>query len=266
MIKRMLKHSPLAVFQIGVAVAARRARAQRQTDRFERYRRGIRPDHPLAAAPMHNMDDVSADPSETISHYDSFAYWVGSRIKAQGLGLSVLDVGGKKGFNALMSVYHDVTALVLADCHDDLSRVRYIVHDVGKPLPLEDARFDVFTSPVSLHTVGLARYGDELDPNALVTFLADLQRVMKPEASLFVSLPYGRTMLNYNNGWVLDMPSIQALFSGWDMVDHLIDNWSSTVPAGSLPHFTQDLAFHSDKPGAYRVVFLHFQRGKAASR
>jgi len=47
------------------------------------------------------------------------------------------------------------------------------------PLVFGDGQFDIFTSSVSLHLVGLGRYGDELNPNTLIGFIMELDRVMK---------------------------------------------------------------------------------------
>jgi hypothetical protein len=76
--------------------------------------------------------------------------------------------------NGILSATHDFTSLVLADCGDRLSNVNYVRHDVSDALPFPDHSFDVFTSMVSLPLVGMARYGDRLDPDCLIRLVAEL--------------------------------------------------------------------------------------------
>ena len=166
--------------------------------------------------------------------------------------------------NAIFSAQHDVTALVLADCGDRLSGIRYVRHDVADPLPFEAASFDVFTSMVSLPLVGLARYGDRLDPDCLVHVVAELGRVMKPDADLLISMCLGPNILNFNNGWFFDFPTMKKIFAGWDIVDRLVDRQSSPRTAdASVERFVGDVSVDAIAPGDYRVVFLQLRRAAA---
>lgn len=230
--------------------------------RFRQYVAGIDSQHPLHGIPARLVGDASADPSEYFDHYDAFAFWAAQKVRARGGRLRTLDVGSMKMMNAMLSTAHEVTALVLADCADSLSGVSYVRHDVCDKLPFPDSTFDVFTSMASLPLVGLARYGDRLDPDCLVNLVAELGRVMKPDADLLVSMCLGSNVLNFNNGWFFDLATMKRIFRGWVLVDHLVDHGSA--PDGErLPaarRFDQDTSLDGIEFGDYRVAFLHLRR------
>jgi hypothetical protein len=243
----------------------RKLRAVALRPQLAGYLAGMTPSNPLRGIPARVVGDASADPTEYFDHYDAFAAWAAQRIFARPGRLNTLDVGSVKLMNGVLAAAHDVTSLVLADCGDRISAVRYVRHDVADPLPFPAASFDVFTSMVSLPLVGLGRYGDRMDPNCLPRFVAELGRVMKADADLLISMCLGPNVLNFNNGWFLDMPTILRVFDGWHVVDHLVDTQSSprTTPSDG-ERFSKDTSVDGIAPGDYRVVFLHFRRGGRA--
>jgi hypothetical protein len=232
---------------------------------FRRYVDGIRPGHPFHGMQMRVVGDASADPTEFFDHYDAYAYWASRKIFARGRPLRTLDIGSTKIMGGILSAVHDVTSLVLADCSDSISRVNYVKHDASDPLPFPDASFDAFTSMVALPLIGLARYGDKLDPNSLVKLVAELKRVIKPDGDVLVSMCLGHSVLNFNNGWFLTMDALQRVFAGWTIVDHLVDRQSSprSVPIETGQRFTKDTSTASIAAGDYRVIFLHLRHAGA---
>jgi SAM-dependent methyltransferase len=229
---------------------------------YKRYLSKITSSHPLHGIPTRLTADVSADPTEFFDHYDAFAHWATKRIFAKGRRLKTLDVGSIKMMNGILSNMHDVTALVLADCSDSLSQVNYVKHDVAEQLPFQANSFDVFTSMVSLPIVGLARYGDKLDADCLMRFVVELGRVMRPDGELLISMCLGKNVLNFNNGWFFDMPTIERIFDGWTVLDRLVDLKSSPYGANvsTSQRFTTDTSVENIRFGDYRVVFLHLRR------
>jgi len=243
----------------------RKLRSATLRPRLADYLAGMTPSHPLRGIPARIVGDVSADPTEFFDHYDAFAAWAAQRVFARPGRQKTLDVGSVKLMNGVLAAVHDVTSLVLADCGDRISGVRYVRHDIADPLPFAAHIFDVFTSMVSLPLVGLGRYGDRMDVNCLPRFVAELGRVMKPDADLLVSMCLGRNVLNFNNGWFLDMPTIARVFEGWRIVDHLVDRQSS--PHGTRPdgeRFSKDSSVEDMTLGNYHVVFLHLRRSSGA--
>lgn len=240
----------------------RKLRAIALYPQYKRYVDGIGIGHPLHGMQTRIVGDASADPTEFFDHYDAYAHWAARKIFARGAPLKTLDIGSTKMMNGILSAVHDVTALVLADCSDSISRVRYVRHDACDPLPFPDASFDVFTSMVALPLIGLARYGDKLDPDALVKLVAELKRVMRPDGDMLVSMCLGHNVLNFNNGWFMDMDALRRVFKGWTIVDHLVDFQSSPRSLGNDTgkRFSSDTSIESIPATDYRVIFLHLRQ------
>jgi SAM-dependent methyltransferase len=218
--------------------------------------------HPFHGIPTKLIGDASADPTELFDHYDAFAFWATKRIFARNEKLKTLDVGSVKMMSAMLSTMHDVTSLVLANCGDSISGVTYVKHDVSEKLPFPNNTFDVFTSMASLPLVGLSRYGDKLDAGCLTNLVAELGRVMKPNADLLFSMCLGKNVLHFNNAWFFDMPKLEQIFADWRIVDHLVDRHSSPSerPLGDSKRFSKDTSVEDMRIGDYRVVFLHLKR------
>ena len=233
---------------------------------YRQYIKGIGPGHLLRGIPKRVTGDAAADPTEYVDHYDAFSFWAAQKIFARREKLRLLDIGSPKMMNCMLSAVHDVTSLVLADCGDRISKVQYIEHDVSEKLPFANHTFDVCTSTVSLQLVGLARYGDQLNPNCLIDLVTELARVMKPGSDLIVSMMLGKNALHFNNSWFFfDMPMIGHIFHDWFMVDHLVDQAiEEPVFSGPTPEptdrFTKDTAVGRMGLSDSRVIFLHFRR------
>ena len=238
-------------------------RSLRTRKRFIQYRNLMEPDNPFHKFRMVNIGDCSDDPTEFFTHYEAFSFWMASKLNNLKERRMILDIGSKKITNAILSASHDVTAIVLRDCHDGLSNVKYVIHDVSYRLPFGDKFFDTFTSMVSLPLVGLGRYGDRLDPNCLIHLIAELDRVMKNDSELIFSFCLGKDMLNFNNGWFLELDTIKKLFGPWRLKDYLVDNYSS--PYNKMDFTTERYSRDTNTErigyGNYRVIFLHFSRG-----
>ena len=228
-------------------------------DQFKRYKSMIVDGHIFKNLPMKVIGDMSANPHEFFSHYDAYSVWLMKKIKENGGG-NILDVGNLKVTNALIALDNNLTSLVLMDCEDKISDVKYVIQDIGKPLKFNDNSFDIFSSSVSLHLVGLARYGDELNPNALIYFIKELDRVMKEKSELIFSISYGKNCLTFNEGWKFDIETLKKLFDKYELIDWLIDNHSSHTVKDYTDRFTKDLSLEGWEEGEYRVIFLHFKR------
>ena len=226
----------------------------------------IGPDHPLKDFAMELTGDQTADPKEFFTYYDAFAFWLFSKLKEMGGGKKILDIGSKKMLNAINSAGNDVTSIVLKDCEDGISNVKYIIQDAASPLPFADNYFDVFTSTASLHVMGLNRYGDKLNPNALMELVRELDRVMKRQSNLIISLPLGRNALRFNSHWIFDLPAIEKLFHPWVLNDHLVDHYPYDFEIAGFKknyqsRYTKDTGTAKLKEGDFYIIFLHFKRG-----
>ncbi len=232
---------------------------------YRRYCAAIGPEHPLHGIPTRLVGDAKADPTEFFDHYAAFAYWAAAKLAARAAPLRILDLGSPKMFNGMLSATHEVTSMVLADCRDTISRVRYVRHDASDPLPFPRGSFDAFTSTVSLPLIGLGRYGDRVNTDCLPALVRELTRVLSADGELFVSVCLGPNVLNFNNGWFLDLPTIERVLEGFTIVDCLVDRLSSPhgSSAGAQERFVTETATAGMRVGDYRVMFLQCRRAAA---
>jgi hypothetical protein len=168
--------------------------------------------------------------------------------------------------SAMLSANHDVTSLVLADCRDTFSAVKYVRGDISDRLPFANGSFDCLTSSATLQLVGLGRYGDRLNADCLPEFLREVDRVMTVSAELFVSMCFGPNLLAFNNSWFLDMDYLRKVFAGWTLDDALVDTWSSPKRNDYTRRPEQRVVPPSEVPaiavGDYRVIFCRFRRAR----
>jgi hypothetical protein len=110
-----------------------------------------------------------------------------------------------------------------------------------------------------LHLIGLDRYGDKLDPNSLLNFIKELDRVMKPSSDLIFSITLRENYSSFNNGYVFDIKTIKILFNKWDLTDYLIDNNAHSEHKFFNERYTRGLDRTDYQFGNYRKIFLHFK-------
>lgn len=200
-------------------------------------------------------------PKEAPDHYSIFAYWVAKKnINVQ--HANILDVGNTKVSNLISSIRNNVTALVLENPTDDISNVQWIIQDIAEPLKFKDATFDIFTSPGSLHLIGLGRYGDKKDPLALLKFLKELKRVMKNNSKMYLLLPLGMDQLLYGFHFIYSFETIQKIFNDWEITDYMVDNEMKFGFDKSFSkrynRFDQNTDITKFKIGQYKIIYLEF--------
>lgn len=249
-------------------------------------------DSPYSNFPIKYSKFEKRDPTEFFDYYAVFSYWVAQKLKSSRVSsnLKILDLGGVKLFNAILSLDYEITSIVLKHPRDFISSVKYIVHDVSNPLPFPDNSFEVFTSPATLHLIGLGRYGDKLNPFCLINFLIQLHRVLKENADVFICLPLGKDCLIFNYHWIFSFNTIKKFFkeSHWILEDYFVDN-EAGVPGflsytdlqrnpddlilinEHLNHkrmnllkdqsrFSKDTNVSELNIGEYKIIYLHFKK------
>lgn len=239
----------------------RRLKAPRLNRHFNQYRMSIKHGI-LENSQMKAVHDMSADPYEPLSHYDAYAYFVQKNLTEKGgPNLRILDLGSMKYLNAINSILHTVTAIVLKPPSDGISNVDWVVHDVAskEKLPFQDNSFDVFTSCVSLFLIGLGRYGDSLNGNAIPEFMNELDRVLTPNAEILVSVQVGKDYLHFNAGWIFSIESWKELFGKkWKLDSFVFDLESTPSNTDAKERFTSQLP--DLLTGECKVAHLKFSR------
>lgn len=104
-----------------------------------------------------------------------------------------VDVGSRiDGFIAHCLIFMDVEVIDIRPLDRPPKGLRFIRADA---VSMERFADDSIGSLSSLHAAehfGLGRYGDPIDPEAHITFMKSLQRVLAPGGRLYFSVPVGR--------------------------------------------------------------------------
>jgi hypothetical protein len=247
---------------------------------FRNYKTLMNEQHPFYNFKVKIVPFQKISPFEFFDYYSVFYYWVSDILKDK-YNLNILSLGGVKIGDAILSIKHNVTSIVLEFPLDMMSKVKYIKHDVFYPLPFPDRFFDIFISPATLHLVGLGRYGDKLDPYTLFNFLNELKRVLRKNADIFICVPLGKNALIFNHHYIFEFDTIVKVFDGFDLVDYFVDEWAG-VPGYTAPtdlkalglnkfkfseniltsfknRFTKDVNVSSLNLGEYKIIYLHFK-------
>lgn len=163
-------------------------------------------------------------------------------------------------FTSSLSAHHNVSSLVLANPSDKLSNTKYITHDVSNELPFQNNSFDIFTSTVSIPLLGLGRYGDKVDPNAIENFIQELSRVMRNGSTIYISMCLGHNILCFNNGYYLTIEKIEQLFYNFKLKEYIIDMWSGQNVNYSLERFINKCDLNLIPISDYKVIIMKFEK------
>lgn len=243
---------------------------------FDNFKKVVEKEYEKLDIEFHtvNYPISKENPTENPDHYAIFAYWIAKKILnnnnliagiAGGYKLEILDVGNTKFSNMFNSINNNVTALVLEEPLDNISDVKYIKHDISKVLPFLDKTFDIFTSPSTLHLIGQGRYGDELNPCALLEFLEELNRVTKDNSKAYIMLPLGKDALLFGYHFIYSYKSIVKIFKYWNVTDYMVDNLVkfgtiSKSPLPSCGRFNKDIDISDFKVGDYKIIYLELSK------
>ena len=198
---------------------------------------------------------------DRFSHYDATDFLTFKTIDELGHNRKILDLGGRKGLNAILALKNDVHAIVLGDPDDEMSDIRYQVQDAADKLPYPNDYFDFFTSNASLHLIGFGRYGDRVCGSTLENFLNELNRVMKKESVAVVSLPIGPDFIYWREGRHFTVETLREVFHGWNIENCLLDNRSSTHNLiGNRYESILDKGDYLDKITDYSVGILKLKK------
>jgi hypothetical protein len=155
--------------------------------------------------------------------------------------LRIIDLGSPKLLPVILSTKHLVDSVVLRHPEDYFSDVRYFESNF-LDLEIEKNCYDVFISPVTFNLLGLGRYGDKIDFNALPKSVDTIYNCLKPGGFCLLALTIGEDFLAFNNGIYPSHRSTMELFSSFKLVD--------IVPLSS----TKGINF------SYNTVFYQFEK------
>lgn len=101
-------------------------------------------------------------------------------------------------------------------------------------LPFLDNSIPSISSLCVLEHIGLGRYGDPLDVHGTQKAAAELERVLAPGGSLYVSVPVGRSYVAFNAHRSFDKSDVLRMFPKCRLEDYRVVNWAGIWSAAEI--------------------------------
>jgi len=141
-------------------------------------------------------------------HYVYQAYWAMNRIAKKEKPEFHVDVSSNIQFLTQLSAMLPVIQLEYRPPNINLPRWNRLSGNILNLPFLEQSLKSVSCLHVIEH-IGLGRYGDPLEKNGCWNALLELQRVIAPGGSLFLSVPVGKPVIYFNAGYVFSAIDIK---------------------------------------------------------
>jgi len=159
------------------------------------------------------LTDLEGTAGDIISHYFFQDIWAAKKIKKNNPNRHI-DIGSRiDGFISHLLVFRSVELIDIRPLPIPIDGLTFIQDDATTLKSLSDNSIDSLSSLHAAEHFGLGRYGDDIDPNAYITFATNLQRVLKPKGHLYFSVPIGRERVQFNAHRIFSPETIINLFS-----------------------------------------------------
>ena len=132
------------------------------------------------------------------------------------------DIGSRlDGFIAhLLSMNIEVTMIDVREFPGEVSGLHTIVDDATQMDHFEDDSVESLSALCSIEHFGLGRYGDPIDPDAPFRCFERIQKKMKAGGNLYISLPVGSEILEFNAHRVFYAKTVVSCFSDMELKEY----------------------------------------------
>lgn len=138
-------------------------------------------------------------PAGVIGNYFFQDLWAAKRIIKSGVKKH-FDIGSRlDGFIAhLLAADIDVAMIDVRKFPGEVEHLNTIVDDATSLHQIQDESIESMSALCSLEHFGLGRYGDPIDPEACFKCFDNIQKKLKKDGRLYLSVPIGRERLEFN--------------------------------------------------------------------
>lgn len=111
------------------------------------------------------------------------------------------DIGGRiDGFISRLNTFGQAVTLIDVRKNDyNLENVDFVCANAVNLSGIDDESVESLSIMWTLDVMGLGKYGDPVDPDAWYKCLKSIERVMQVNGDLYIVVPVGKEMLEFNN-------------------------------------------------------------------
>lgn len=165
-------------------------------------------------------------------HYFHQAAWL-ARCLAQSRPVRHVDIGSDVGMIAVLSAFVPVEFVDYRPIEVALSGLTPKAGNLTA-LQMPEGGIPSLSCLHVIEHVGLARYGDPLDPGAHLKAASELARVLAPGGDLYVSMPVGRERTCFNAHRVFSRATVERMFGSLRLEGvSLVDDSGRLRPAAT---------------------------------
>jgi len=153
-------------------------------------------------------------------HYVYHTAWA-ARVLARTRPQRHVDIASSLYFCSLVSAFVPVEFYDYRPAELVLDNLRSAHADLMK-LPFADGSLPSLSCMHVVEHIGLARYGDPMDPDGDIKAARELRRVLAPGGSLLFVVPVGRPRVQFNAHRIYAYRQVPAMFEGLKLTEYAL--------------------------------------------
>jgi hypothetical protein len=146
------------------------------------------------------------------AHYAYQAAWASYRLVDRRPARHI-DVSSDLRFVTQLSAYMPVTYIEYRPPRLRLPNLTILHGDINQ-LPFANRSVTSLSCLHVIEHIGLGRYGEPLDPSAYLKSLTEMERILAPGGFLFLSVPVGSAVTQFNAHRILDPLQLPKIMHG----------------------------------------------------
>jgi len=151
-------------------------------------------------------------------HYVYQAYWATQRITREKMPNYHVDISSDLSFLTQLSAILPVIQLEYRPPNIKLSACNRLCGNILN-LPLSDQSLKSVSCLHVIEHIGLGRYGDPLKKDGCWNALSELQRIVAPEGSLYLSVPIGQPAVYFNTNYIFNAQDIRSSLAELELAE-----------------------------------------------